>query len=62
MEKLEKKSIAIQNRMYDSITHDFDRVSNYSDNGSTLYRDNKMNSQKLLMVQKMPLHMMQLTY
>ena len=35
MEKLEKKSIAIQNRMYDSITHDFDRVSNYSDNGLT---------------------------
>ena len=35
MEKLEKKSIAIQNRMYDSVTHDFDRVSYYHDNGST---------------------------
>ena len=35
MEKLEKKSIAIQTRMYDSVTHDFDRVSDYSDNGST---------------------------
>ena len=35
MEKLEKKSIAIQNRMYDSVTHDFDRVSDYHDNGST---------------------------
>ena len=35
MEKLEKKSIAIQNRMHDSVTHDFDRVSNYSDNGLT---------------------------
>ena len=35
MEKLEKKSIATQNHMYDSVTHDFDRVSNYHDNGST---------------------------
>ena len=35
MEKLEKKSIAIQNHMHDSLTHDFDRVSDYNDNGST---------------------------
>ena len=35
MEKLEKKSIAIQNHMHDSVTHDFDRVSEYSDNGLT---------------------------
>ena len=35
MEKLEKKSEAIQNHMHDSVTHDFDRVSDYSDNGST---------------------------
>ena len=35
MEKLEKKSIAIQNHMYDSVTHDFDRVSDYCDNGLT---------------------------
>ena len=35
MEKLEKKSITIQNPMYDSVTHDFDRVSDYHDNGST---------------------------
>ena len=35
MEKLEKKSIAIQNHMHDSVTHDFDRVSDNSDNGST---------------------------
>ena len=34
MEKLEKKSI--QNRMHDSVTHDFDRVSDYSDNGLTI--------------------------
>ena len=35
MEKLEKKSIIIQNCMHDSVTHDFDRVLDYSDNGST---------------------------
>ena len=34
MEKLEKKSIAIQTCMYDSVTYDFDRVSDYCDNGS----------------------------
>ena len=33
--KLEKKSIAIQTHMYDSVTHDFARVSDYHDNGST---------------------------
>ena len=35
MGKLEKKSIEIQNLMHDSVTHDFDRVSDYTDNGST---------------------------
>ena len=35
MKKLEKKSIAIQNCMHDSVTHDFDRVSDYNDNGLT---------------------------
>ena len=35
MEKLEKKSIAIQNHMHDSVTHDFNRVSDYNDNGLT---------------------------
>ena len=35
LEKLEKKSIANQNRMHDSVTHDFDRVSDYNDNGLT---------------------------
>ena len=35
MEKLEAKSIAIQACMYDSIADDFDRVSDYSNNGST---------------------------
>ena len=36
MEKLEKKSIEIQNCMHDSVTHDFDRVSDYNDNGLML--------------------------
>ena len=35
MEKLEKKSIAIQTHMYDSVAFDFDSVSDHSDNGST---------------------------
>ena len=35
MENLEKKSIENQNCMYDSVTHDFDRVSDYNDNGLT---------------------------
>ena len=33
-ENLEKKSIEIQNCMHDSVTHDFDRVSDNNDNGS----------------------------
>ena len=35
IEKFEKKSIEIQNCMHDSVTHNFDRVSDYNDNGST---------------------------
>ena len=35
VEKLEKKSIAIQTHMYDSAAHDFDRGSDYCDNGLT---------------------------
>ena len=35
MVNLEKKSIEIQNSMHDSVTHDFDRVSDYNDNCST---------------------------
>ena len=33
MEKLKKKSIAIQNHMHDSVSHDFDRDSDYCDDG-----------------------------
>ena len=35
MENLEEKAIEIQNCMHDSVAHDFDRVSDYDDNGST---------------------------
>ena len=35
MMNLETKSIQIQNRMHDSVTQDFDRVSDFKDNGST---------------------------
>ena len=61
MEKLEKKSIVIQNCMHDSVTHDFEFQITMT-MAQPLYRNNKMNSQKMLIVQKMPLNMMQLTY
>ena len=35
MLKLERQSVELQNHMYDSITHNFDRVSGLYDNGST---------------------------
>ena len=35
MVNLEKKSIEVHNPLHDSFTHDFDRVSDYNDNGST---------------------------
>ena len=35
MLNLEKKSVEIQNHMHDSVTQNFDRVSNLNDNGST---------------------------
>ena len=35
MVNLEMKSIEIQNCMHDSVTHDFNRVSDFNDNGST---------------------------
>ena len=35
MVNLETKSIQIQNRMHDSVTQDFDRVSDFNDNGLT---------------------------
>ena len=35
MENLKNKLIEIQNCMHDSVTHDFDRVSDYNDNGFT---------------------------
>ena len=35
MLKLERQSVELQNRMYDNVTHNFDRVSGLHDNGST---------------------------
>ena len=35
MVNLEKKSVEIQNRMHDSVTQTFDRVSSLNDNGLT---------------------------
>ena len=35
MVNLETKSVQIQNRMHDSVTQDFDRVSDFNDNGLT---------------------------
>ena len=35
MANLETKSIEVQNHMHDSVTHDFDRVSDSNDNGLT---------------------------
>ena len=35
MLKLERQSTELQNHMYDSVTHNFDRVSGLHDNGST---------------------------
>ena len=35
MVSLETKSIEIQNHMHDSVTHDFDRVSDFNDDGLT---------------------------
>ena len=35
MLKLERQSVELQNHMYDSVTHNFDRVSGLHDNGLT---------------------------
>ena len=39
MVNLEKKSIEIQNCMHDSVTHDFDRVSDYNDDADNATTD-----------------------
>ena len=39
MMNLETKSVEIQNRMLDSVTQDFDRVSDFNDNGLTPLRE-----------------------
>ena len=58
MVNLEKKLVEIQNHMHDSVMQNFDRVLGLNDNGSTLYRDNKMNSQNMSIYLEMPLMMM----
>ena len=58
MQNLERKLVEIQNHMHDSVTQNFDRVSDSNDNGLPLYRENRMNSQKVLIYQKIPLMMM----
>ena len=58
MLQLESKSVEIQNRMHDSVTQNFDRVSGLHDNGLPLYRDRDMTSQLQLLLQRMPLRMM----
>ena len=48
MLKLEEKLVEIQNRMHDSVTQNFDRVSGLHDNGLTPLQGHKMTSQKML--------------
>ena len=62
MVNLEKKSIEIQNSMHDSVTHDFDRVSDYGDNGSTPLQGQQDEQPAAVISGEMPLKMMQLTY
>ena len=42
MVNLQTKSIEIQNHMHNSVIHDFDRVSDFNDNGSTPLEGQKM--------------------
>ena len=58
MLKLEEKSVEIQNHMHDSITQNFVEFQVCMTMAQPLYRDNKMNSQKVLIYQEMPLMMM----
>ena len=63
MENLEKKSTEIQNCMHDNVTHmSFIEFQITMAMTQPHYTDNKSNSLKLLIVQKIPLNMMQLTY
>ena len=50
MEKFETKAVTIQLHMYNRVVSDFVSISDYNNNGYHLYMDNKMNSQKLLML------------
>ena len=58
MLKLERQSVELQNRMYDSVTHNFDRVSGLHDNGLTPLQMQEATSQLRLLLQRIPLMMM----
>ena len=60
MLRLERQLVELQNHMYDSVTHNFDRVSGLHDNGLTpLLRQEGATSQSRPLLQRMPLIMMQ---
>ena len=58
MLKLEKKLVEIQNRMHDSVTQNFDRVSDQNDNGSTPLQGQQDEQPEVSIYQEMPLMMM----
>ena len=62
MEKLENKSIEIQNCMHNSVTHDLDRVSDYNDDGLAPLQGQQDDQSEAVNSAKNPLNMMQLTY
>ena len=55
---LKRQLVELQNRMYDSVTHNFDRVSGLHDNGLTPHRCKMETRQLKLLLQRMPLMMM----
>ena len=58
MLKLERQSVELQNHMYHSVTHNFDRVSAYMTMAQPLYRGKKETSQLRSLLHRMPLMMM----
>ena len=58
MEKLEVKSTAIQTPMSDSVAYDFDRVSDYCDNGLIPLQGQQDEQPEAVNGAEMPLNMM----
>ena len=58
MLKLERQLVELQNCMYDSVTHNLDRVLGLHDNGLTTLQMQEGTSQLRLLLQRMPLMMM----